>query len=149
MQLSLGGRLWGALLTGIPFAIYKFGVGLFAYQQGYRTVGYLAMAWGVIDIVLNLLSVWFPKKVSYCLLSYIGMYVDQKIGRIRWENILLGVDSLFALMMVAGMIWFKKLPLSPEIMSIFWDVAVVSNLIAVGSQQVWNAVRRSVERAAA
>lgn len=107
------------------------------------------MGWGAIDIAFNLLSVWFPEKVSYCLLSNIGMRADQEIGRILWENIMLGVDSLCALVKVAGMIWFKKLPLSPNIMSICRELAVVSNLIAVGSQQVWTAVRRSFEELAA
>ena len=143
MRISLGARLWGTLLTGVPFAIYKFGGGLFVYQMGYKIPGYLAMGWGVIDFVLNLISVWFPKNVSYCLLSNVGMHIDRRVGGIRWEHILLGVDSLCALTVVAAMIWFKKLPLSPNIMSIFWDVAVVSNLIGVGSAQVWIAVHQT------
>ena len=145
MKNSLGSRLWGVLLTGIPFAVYKMGVGWFACQQGLPLVGYLMIAWGALDVLLNLLSVRFPKSVSYCLLSNIGMRLDKGTGRIRSETILLAVDSFLALLIAAGMIWFGKLPLTPEVMGYMWNIAVVSNLIAVGSQQVWSAARRGNE----
>ena len=101
------------------------------------------MAWGGVDIVLNILSVPFAGRVDHCLLSNIGRGIDRLTNRQEWKNILLGVDTLLAFLIVSGMIWFGALPLKPYVMGRVWDVAVVCNVLSVGLQQIWDAAHSS------
>ena len=136
-------KLWLVFLTGIPFAIYKFGFGWYIYHHEYENLGIVAMIWGVVDFSLNLLSLFFPRWIKHCLLSNVGSRFDagasDRDDR-HWESVFLGLDTLAAFAIVSGMIWFGALPLSPKGMEVTWNVAVVANLLGAGLQQVWGAV---------
>ena len=54
-----------------------------------------------------------------------------------WEPFLLAVDTLCAFAIVATMIWFRLLGEVPGPLLRMWDVAVVSNVLAVGLEVVW------------
>ena len=145
MEESLGQRLWAAALTGIPFGVFKVGTGWYIYTSINPAIGSAVAAWGIIDILLNILSVPLPKPVSYCLLSNIGRRIDVHTGRENLEHILLAADTLITFVIVAGMIWFRHLSLLPAVLGRLWDLSVVCNVVGVGVERLWRAIhRRSV-----
>lgn len=142
MDESLGRRLWAAVLTGIPFGVFKVGVGWYVYAFINPVLGSVTIAWGIVDILLNLLSVSLPRSVSYCLLSNIGRRIDIHAGRENWERILLALDTLLTFAIVAGMIWFRQLPFLPAVLGRLWDLSVVCNVVGVGAERLWQALHR-------
>lgn len=141
LEQSLGRRLWAAVLTGIPFGIFKVGAGWYAYAFVNPVFGLVVIAWGTLDILLNVVFVAMPKSVSYCLLSNLGRRIDVHAERGNWEQILLAVDTLLTFAIVAGMIWFRQLPLLPGVLGRLWDLAVVCNVIGVGAERLWRALQ--------
>ncbi|MDH3671195.1 MAG: hypothetical protein OES46_08505 [Gammaproteobacteria bacterium] len=142
MDESLGRRLWAAVLTGIPFGVFKLGAGWHLYAFVNPVLGAVIMAWGIVDILLNVLSVPLPRSLSYCLLSNIGRRIDIYTGRENGEHILLAVDTLFTFVIVAGMIWFRQLPFLPVVLGRLWDLSVVCNVVGVGAERLWQALHR-------
>lgn len=142
MNESAGGRIWRATLTGIPFAIYKMGFGWYELHHDCAMLGMAALIWGAIDVLVNVLAVLFPKDVAWCLLANIGRWIDRKSRGPYWENILLAIDTTASFVIVAVMIWFGRLPLTPPITAHAWNVAVICNILAVGLQQLYEAIRR-------
>lgn len=140
MEEKFGRRLWTATLTGIPFGIYKMGFGWYEYQQAHAAVGIAVMIWGTLDIILNILSVPFPKKISWCLLANIGRRIDHAAKKKIWEKFLLAVDTTAAFLIVSIMIWLGRLPLEPELIGHTWNLAVVANILSVGLEQLYRAV---------
>ncbi|MHC4446042.1 MAG: hypothetical protein ACYTA5_25900 [Planctomycetota bacterium] len=141
MEESLSRRLWAAALTGIPFGVFKVGTGWYVYASINPVLGSAVVAWGIFDILLNILSVPLPKSVSYCLLSNIGRRIDVHTGRENLEHILLAVDTLLTFVIVAGMIWFRHLSLLPAVLGRLWDLSVVCNVVGVGTERLWRALR--------
>lgn len=141
MNETLGRRLWMAALTGIPFAVYKMGFGWYHLQHGQHALGIAAMAWGGIDVVVNVMAVPLPKHVAWCLLANIGRWIDRRFGRKYWESVLLAIDTTASFSISSYMIWFGRLPLEPWIAAKFWNAAVVGNVLAVGLQQLYVALR--------
>lgn len=140
MEEKIGRRLWTATLTGIPFGIYKMGFGWYEYHHAHTEIGIAAMIWGLIDIILNILSVLLPKTVAWCLLANIGQWVDHTVKKKIWKNFLLAVDTTASFLIVAVMIWFGRLPLEPELLGQIWNVAVVCNVLSVGLEQLYRAL---------
>ena len=138
MRDSLGRRVWATALTGIPFAIFKLGAGVYLHET-YPAVGVALMVWCTLDIVLNLLSLVLPDHVSYCTLSNIGRQIDRRRGGKRWEPVLLALDTLLAFAIISLMIWFRLLPHLPPLLGRVWDLAVVANIVAVGLERLWRA----------
>jgi len=141
LEDSLGRRLWAAALTGIPFGVFKVGTGWYVYASINPVLGSAVIAWGSADILLNILSVPLSKSVSYCLLSNIGRRIDFHTGRENLEHILLAVDTLLTFVIVAGMIWFRHLSLLPAVLGRLWDLSVVCNVVGVGVERLWRALR--------
>jgi hypothetical protein len=137
---KLDRRLWTAALTGIPFGIYKMGFGWYEYHHAHPAIGIAALIWGALDIILNILSVAFPKTVSWCLLANIGRRIDHAAKKKIWEKILLAVDTTAAFLIVSAMIWLGRLPLEPEVVGHTWNLAVVANILSVGLEQLYRAV---------
>lgn len=139
MTPGFGRRLWIAMLTGVPFAIYKFGFGWYEYSHAHSVLGIFAMTWGIADLLLNLLAVFFPNKLTWCLLANIGQWLDGRTLSNRWEQILLGVDTTISFLIVSIMIWFGRLPLEPVYLAYIWNAAVIANVLAVGLEQIYRA----------
>lgn len=137
MSDSLGRRIWATALTGIPFGIFKLGTGVYLDQHLSPALGVALIVWGALDILLNLLSVAFPARFSFCALSNLGRQIDRRREARRWEAVLLAVDTLLAFLIVAGMIWYRLLPLLPPVLGRVWDVAVVANIVGVGVERLW------------
>lgn len=116
------------------------GTGWYVYTAINPALGSAFVAWGIFDILLNILSVPLPKSVSYCLLSNIGRRIDAHTGRENLEHILLAVDTLLTFVIVAGMIWFRHLALLPAVLGRLWDLSVVCNVIGVGAERLWRAL---------
>ena len=72
-QISLGRRLWAVLLTGIPFGIFKVGGGMAAYEDINPGLGVAVILWGVLDVLLNLLSIPLSRHVAPCFLANVGV----------------------------------------------------------------------------
>lgn len=148
MEKRLGPRLWAVLLTGVPFGFFKFATGLYLYDHIHPVLGAVMMAWGGIDILINLVALAYPRATAYCLLADIGRALDKRQGQPWWEDVMLAIDTLVTLLILAGMIWFGGLAeLSPKILRV-WEVAVVANIVSAGIQRVWQTihVRRTAEQ---
>lgn len=142
MEEALGRRLWAAALTGIPFGVFKVGTGWYVYAFIHPVLGSAFVAWGIVDILFNIFSVAIPGSVSYCLLSNIGRRIDIHAGRKDLEHILLAADTLLTFVIVAGMIWFRQLSFLPAVLGRLWDLSVVCNVVGVGAERLWQALRQ-------
>lgn len=138
MTETLGRRLWATALTGIPFGIFKLATGVWLYAHVGQALGVALGVWGAADIVLNLVSLALPQRVSYCLLSNLGRLVERRTkGVRRWEAVCLAFDTLLAFLIVATMIWLRLLPELPPLIGRVWDAAVVANVVGVGVERLW------------
>jgi len=137
MHDALGRRLWAALLTGIPFGVFKLGGGLAAQHDIHPLVGLAFLVWGGLDVALNLGAVVWPRAVGYCALSNLGRLLDRRGGARGREQLLLAVDTFCAFAVVASMIWTGRIATLPRPMVTVWEVAVIANILAVGVERVW------------
>lgn len=144
-EQSLLHRIWDSLLVGVPFAVFKFSAGWYASQRALTTLGLVMMTWGIADLAINLVHIFAPAKLSYCVLSNVGRFVDKRTQTEHVEAIWLAIDTLVALGIVAAMVGFRLLPLAPSWLSRTWDAAVVANILGVGVQHVWRAVTRATD----
>ncbi|MGK7875604.1 MAG: hypothetical protein AB4426_20585 [Xenococcaceae cyanobacterium] len=142
MNETFGRRLWSAALTGIPFAVYKMGFGWWEFHHDYPALGVAAMIWGAVDMGLNILAVPLSKIVSVCFLANVGRWLDRASGKIFWEGVLLAIDTTAAFLIVSVMIWFGRLPLSPQWTANVWNMAVIGNILSVGLEQLYRAIRK-------
>lgn len=140
MKETFGRRLWIVTLTGIPFAVYKMGFGWYEFHHAYPAIGVAAMIWGAVDMGLNVVALVFPKIMGVCLLANIGRWLDRLSGNVFWEGVLLAIDTTAAFLIVSVMIWFGRVPLSPQWAADTWNVAVIGNILSVGLEQLYRAV---------
>ena len=129
------------MLTGVPFGIYKIGFGWYEYHHDHEYIGVAAMIWGGIDIGLNLGTLLKRDKLHCCLLANIGHWIDMSRPSRFWEKLLLAVDTTGSFLIVSTMIWLARLPLEPEIMAHTWNIAVISNVLSVGLEQLYRATK--------
>jgi hypothetical protein len=148
MTQSLGRRLWAALLTGIPFGVFKIGGGLAAAVDVHPVVGGAFVVWGILDVALNLAAIVWPGALSYCALSNLGRVLDRRRGPRGREQLLLACDTLAAFAIVSSMIWTGRIAALPRPMVTVWEVAVIANILAVGVERVWLSWRARGEREA-
>lgn len=125
-------RLYDALLTGVPFGIFKMAAGWTLANHGAGYLGVLVMAWGGMDILLNVLTMAAPDHVSWCLLSNVGRLVDG-------EERFLALDTFLSFAIVAAMIGFHLLPELPPALVRAWDLAVIGNVMGVGVDRLYRA----------
>lgn len=144
MDVGLRRRLWAALLTGIPFGVFKIGGGLAAAHDIHWSIGACFVLLGVADVVLNLGAVASPRRVSYCLLSNIGRRLDGSKGG-TMERLLLAVDTLLSFGIVSSMIWTGRIGSLPHPMVKVWELAVIANILGVGLDRVWQSWRDHCE----
>lgn len=136
-------RLWDAALTGVPFGVFKVAFGAWLLDRAPPALGVAIIAWGVLDIALNVAAIFVP-GVSYCVLSNIG----RRVGR---EDLLLAVDTFLSFAIVAVMIGLGLVRELPDALRRTYDLAVVLNVLAAGAERVWFAARarRDAQQAAA
>jgi hypothetical protein len=146
MNEALGRRLWAALLTGIPFGVFKIGGGLAARHDVHPLVGAAFLLWGALDVALNLAAIAWPRAVSYCALSNVGRLLDRRDGVPGREQLLLAVDTFFAFAIVASMIWTGRIATLPRPLVSVWEIAVIANILGVGVERVWWSWRERRER---
>jgi hypothetical protein len=140
MNVGLKRRLWAALLTGIPFGVFKIGGGLAAANDIHWLVGAFFVLWGASDVLLNVAAVASPNHVSYCLLSNIGRRLD-RAKRGTTERLLLAVDTLMSFGIVTSMIWTGRIASLPHPVIKVWELAVIANILGVGIDRVWQSWR--------
>ncbi len=136
MSMQLGPRLWSVGFTGIPFGIYKAGGGLAAYQDLNPAFGLLIIAWGLLDIGLNLVSLAWPRQVAQCALANLGRWLDRR-GSQGQEQLWLALDTLLAFAIVSTMIWFNRSAALPAPLPLLWVLAVIASIMGVGIERVW------------
>lgn len=133
-------RLYDASLVGVPFGIFKVAAGWTMSANGLPLAGQLVMLWGVIDVLLNLAAM-VGGRHAYCLLAMIGRWLDGRRGD-HWEERLLALDTFLSFGIVSGMIWFRFLPALPRLLGRTWDLAVIGNVMGVGAERLYNALRQ-------
>ncbi|MCO5170249.1 MAG: hypothetical protein M9894_28270 [Planctomycetes bacterium] len=149
MTPSLRRRVWDAAMTGVPFGVFKLGLGVYLHAHVAPALGVVVVVWGALDVLLNLVALAAP-RVSFCLLSNVGRLLDARSRQGGWEALLLAVDTLLSFGIVAGMVGLRLLPDLPEALRRAWDVAVVLNVLAAGLERVWvTAQARAAARRAA
>ena len=124
-------RAYDALLTGIPFGVFKVAAG-WTLAEGVPALGAFVAVWGLLDIVLNVLAVFAPAHFSWCLLSNVG----RRRGP-AWEERFLAVDTFLSFAIVATMIGLHLLADLPPALSHAWDVAVIGNVLGVGLDRMY------------
>jgi hypothetical protein len=139
---NVGARLWAVVLTGIPYGVFKIGAGLAAYEDVAPAVGIAFIAWGVVDILLNLASVPWGRQVSHCLLSNIGRRLDRRRGAGGHEQLYLAIDTLLSFAIVATMIWFNRVGALPELVVRAWELSVIATVLGAGVERVWRSARQ-------
>ena len=140
-MLSTRHRIWAALLTGVPFAVFKIGGGLAAAEDLSPALGALLLLWGALDLLLNGLWVLAPHQAAHCLLSNLGRQLDRRLGRSGLEQVGLAVDTLAAFAIVSTMLWFGRIGELHPLMVRAWELAVIANILGVGLQRVWRSIR--------
>lgn len=93
-----------------------------------------------MDIGLNVVALAFPKIMGVCLLANVGRWIDRVSGKVFWEGVLLAIDTTAAFLIVSVMIWFGRVPLSPQWAADAWNVAVIGNILSVGLEQLYRAI---------
>ena len=144
---TVGARLWAVVLTGIPYGVFKIGAGLAAYEDILPAVGLAVVAWGAVDILLNLASVPWGRAVSHCLLSNIGRQLDRRLGHGGHEQLYLAVDTLVSFAIVATMIGFDRIGALPDPAVRAWELSVIGTVLGAGVERVWRSAQQ--HRAAA
>jgi len=130
-------RLWAVVLTGVPFGIFKVGGGLAAAEDLHAGIGLAFVAWGALDILLNLLSLVFKEQLAHCLLSNLGRRLDRARGTTSLEPLLLAIDTLLTFAIVSSMIWLGRIATLPQPLVRIWELAVITNILSVGVERVW------------
>jgi hypothetical protein len=124
----------------MPYGVFKVGGGLAAAQDFHPAFGGAFVLWGVADALLNLVSVVSPRRVSYCVLSNVGRLLDRS-GSSTTEQLLLALDTLLSFSIVASMIWTARISTLPPLMVRLWELAVITNVLGVGVDRVWQSWR--------
>lgn len=137
-------RSYDALLTGVPFGIFKVAAGWVLWQAGLPALGVLAVLWGSVDVLLNLLVALVQPHLSYCLLGSVGRWLERRGEGANWEELLLALDTFLSFAIVAAMIGLHLLPTLPPTLGRAWDVAVIFNVLGVGVERLYLAMRGSM-----
>lgn len=126
-------RAYDALLTGVPFGIFKVAAG---WTLGIHVpvLGVLVILWGAVDILLNVLAIAAPGQISYCLLSNLG----RRRGEI-WEDRGLALDTFLSFAIVATLIGFQLLPSLPQMLWAAYDASVIANVLGAGLDRLYRA----------
>jgi hypothetical protein len=136
---TLGRRLWAVAFTGFPYSVFKVGGGLAAWEDIGAPVGLAFVTWGGLDVVLNLLALVAPRRLSFCLLSTLGRLVDGGRSQRRREQLGLAIDTLLSFSIVASMIWLDRVGGLPRLWVDLWEAAVIASVLGGGVQRVWDA----------
>lgn len=137
-------RIWDALITGVPFGIFKAGSGYYLLSTYHIYLGTVFMAWGLIDLALNLAAAVWKRPLPYCLLSATGRMYDRRRGwrnRHRGENFALALDTLLSFLIVSSMIWFHCIPLLGFPLQRIWEAATITQITGVGLNRLRHAVQ--------
>lgn len=133
-------RLYDALLTGLPFGVFKIAAGWIIATFGTPLVGWTVVLWGILDLLLNL-AVLTGSGSSYCTLSSLGRALDRRGGG-RWEERLLALDTFLSFGIVSLMIWLGYIPRLPGGLILAWNLSVVGNVMGVGVERLYHAFRK-------
>jgi hypothetical protein len=125
------GKAFEAVVTGLPFCIFKFSAGWVIIGSGNKFLGGLVVGWAVVDLAFNLAALT-SEKVSVCLLSNIGRWT----GRQRGEDLFLALDTFLSFAIVAALIGFRLIRQVSEPWLSLWDLAVVLNVLGAGTARV-------------
>jgi hypothetical protein len=136
-------RSWDALLTGVPFGIYKVSTGYYFWTYQNPVAGLLLIAWGIMDLATNLVAACWQRALPYCFLSALGRLLDRqqswKHGR-RNENVSLALDTLLSAILVSGMIGFRLIPQLGPYRGL-WEWATICQVVGVGLSRLLHATR--------
>lgn len=157
-------RWWQALLTGVPYAVYKLATGYYLWNLCGNWFGVCLMMWGLFDFSSNLATMFVTRPTPFCLLAVIGHWLDVRayLGArqrgespssssvseavpalatpFRWEELGLGLDTLASFVLVSYMIWNRHIPDIVPYFGRTWDLAVIANITSVGMSRVLTAL---------
>lgn len=135
-------RIYEALLTGVPYGFFKFFSGWCLLSTSYALAGWLLVAVGMLDILLNLVGVFKPEPFPLCTLVLLGRGLSGYQGAKKDEPFL-ALDTLISFTLVSSMIWFGGIPLLTPTFGRLWDVCVILNIVSVGVARVHASFRQN------
>lgn len=129
-------RLLEVVTVGFPFCAFKVLTGLILLTfVGWSVLGWVLIAIGAIDLLLNLTAFVFaalgrentlPVCASQWIVAGLGA------GRSSWWRLGLSVDTMFAFTLVAAVIGLGWLAHLPRPALAVWSLSVVFNVLGAG-----------------
>jgi hypothetical protein len=130
--------------VGLPFCAFKLLTGgVLVATPGGRPFGWVLIALGSIDLVLNTIALGMAaagreSRLPVCTAEWVVSRARPGLG--TWRQLGLSVDTLLAFTLVAGMIglgWLARL--SPGALHA-WSLCVVLNVLGAGVGRVADSV---------
>ena len=135
-------RIYEALLTGVPYGVFKLQTGWLLTTEEGAFVGYVLMLMGVVDLGLNLAGVFKPSPFPLCTFVVLGRFFSTPGKPRRYDEIALALDTLLSFLLVSGMIWFGAIGRLVPVFGRLWDVCVILNIVSVGVARVYASFRQ-------
>lgn len=135
-------QVFDIITIGLPFCVFKITTGL-VYGQ------YWLIGIGLIDTFINLFNlsslVFLRKKfLATCLLSFLSRkLISTKSGnKHNWSELGESLDVLLSFSIVAYIIGSGNIVNYPNPHIIFWNWAVVFNVLGAGSARMIESIKR-------
>lgn len=129
-----------ALTIGFPFCAFKILCGLVAEREGFQLIGYILIAWGAVDLLLNFIRTFRallkkPAVSEFCFLAIIGKLFNH-------APMFLAIDTFLAFSIICLVLWSGWITKLNKTEILFWYVATSVNLLSVAIVQIWCAYHK-------
>lgn len=135
-------QVFDIITIGLPFCVFKITTGL-VYGQ------YWLIGIGLIDTFINLFNlsslVFLRKKfLSTCLLSFLSrkLILSKNENKHNWSELGESLDVLLSFTIVAYIIGSGNIVNYPNPHILFWNWAVVFNVLGAGSARMIESIKR-------
>lgn len=137
------------LTVGLPFCGFKIlaGLSLAASASPLRPLGFLLIALGVIDAIINGVNLagllaYGRRPLAACTLALAtSPFRGPSSSLSKWRDLGDSLDVLLAFALVALMIAFGRLSLMPPDRLAAWNVCVILNVLGAGLGRFGASVR--------
>lgn len=142
--------------VGFPFCVFKLAAGAVFRARGgvWALAGEALIALGAVDLIINAANfaglVLIRRRVlDACFLSFAARSVSGAARRSRWtlQDFGNSLDVLISFALVAYMVGAGRLKELGSPMSVYWDAAVVLNVLGAGLLRFTESVRNLTEDA--
>jgi hypothetical protein len=134
--------IFDIITIGLPFCVFKITTGLIYSQQWLVIIGLIDLAINT----LNLLSFALRKKKIFdtCLLSFFTKKFigHKKEDKHNWKELGESLDVLLSFSIVAYIIGSARIVEYPHPHIVFWNWAVVLNVLGAGSARMIDSVKK-------